>query len=104
MNIKALITMLVLGSSSVAMARPVTVSGSAQANWSYGTAPAPIVRDHRTPAPAPAFEGSYHRRHSRADEATGDNPDQTPTPKVPKDPKDPKDRDQGAASSRSVRQ
>jgi hypothetical protein len=32
MNIKALITMLVLGSSSVAMARPVTVSGHAGAS------------------------------------------------------------------------
>ncbi|HWO18271.1 MAG TPA: hypothetical protein VNO30_05830, partial [Kofleriaceae bacterium] len=49
MNIKALITtLLVLGTSSAAMARPVVVSGYAGA---------PIVRDHRTnraPAPAPA--------------------------------------------------
>jgi hypothetical protein len=40
MNIKALITTLaILGSSSVAMARPatVTVSGSAQASFSLGT-------------------------------------------------------------------
>jgi hypothetical protein len=49
MNIKALITMLVLGSSSVAMARPVTASGYAGA---------PTVRDHRAPAPAPAYEGT----------------------------------------------
>ena len=69
MNIKALITMLVLGSSSVAMARPVTVSGTAEASWTYGTtrAPAPIVRDHRThvraPAPAPAYQADYHRPH-----------------------------------------
>src|SRR5438128_458736 len=72
MNIKALITTLVLGSSSVAMARPVTISGSVEASWGYGTAPAPapapIVRDHRMPAPlpapAPAFETSYHQRPS----------------------------------------
>jgi len=49
MNIKALVTMLVLGSSSIAMAHPVTYS-------SYEGAP--IVRDHRTPAPAPAYDGS----------------------------------------------
>ena len=58
MNMKALITTLfVLGSSSVALARPVIVSGNAGAG-------APIVRDHRAPAPSPAFEpaygGSYH--------------------------------------------
>ena len=65
MNIKALITMLVLGSSSVAMARPVTVSATAEASWTYGTAPAPIVRDHRTqvPARAPAYQTDYHRPH-----------------------------------------
>lgn len=47
MKIKALITLLVLGSSSVAMARPVHVSGYEGA---------PVVRDHRVhriPAPAP---------------------------------------------------
>ena len=54
MNLKTLITTLILGSSSVAMAQPVTFSASAQAGWSYGnyTRPAvqpvaPIVRDHR---------------------------------------------------------
>ena len=50
MNIKALITTLaILGSSSVAMARPATVSVSAnaQASWSWGTT-GPVVRDHRT--------------------------------------------------------
>ena len=54
MKIKALITLLVLGStaSSVAMARPVLVSGYEGA---------PVVRDHRVhrisaPAPAPAPE------------------------------------------------
>lgn len=50
MNIKALVTMLVLGSSSVALARPVSGPGYAGA---------PIVRDHRAPAAAPAHEGSY---------------------------------------------
>jgi hypothetical protein len=43
MNIKALITMLVLGSSSVAMAHPVSYSG-------FEGAPI-AVRDHRMPAP-----------------------------------------------------
>ena len=49
MNLKALITSLcILGSSAAAMARPVTITASAHASWSYG-APAPIVRDHRAP-------------------------------------------------------
>lgn len=59
MNIKALVTTLILGTSSVAMAKPVTVvSASAHAELSYGstrpaprTLPAPIVRDHRTTQP-----------------------------------------------------
>ncbi|MBS1120190.1 MAG: hypothetical protein H6Q90_2418 [Deltaproteobacteria bacterium] len=51
MNIKALITSLVvLGSSSVAMARPVTYSASVDASWSLGYT-APVVRDHRTTRP-----------------------------------------------------
>jgi hypothetical protein len=56
MNIKALITtLLVLGSTSVALARPATTSGHAGA---------PVVRDHRAHTPsAPVFEpahrGSY---------------------------------------------
>src|SRR5687768_10962821 len=48
MNIKALITTFVLGSSSVAMAEPV-FSASANASWSWGT-PSPRVEyrgDHR---------------------------------------------------------
>jgi hypothetical protein len=46
MKIKALITTLVIaGSSSVAMARPVTVSASAEASWRFGTSQS--VRDHR---------------------------------------------------------
>lgn len=44
MNTKAIITSLVLGSSSVAMAAP-SVTVSAAARGSYGT---PIVRDHRS--------------------------------------------------------
>lgn len=50
MNIKALITTLaIIGSSSVAMARPATFSASAEASWSWRTGSrAPIVvRDHR---------------------------------------------------------
>ncbi|MGN6105243.1 MAG: hypothetical protein ACTHU0_09085 [Kofleriaceae bacterium] len=63
MNLKALITTLVLGSSSVAMARPA-VSVSAQANTVVQ------VRDHRTPdrfdqryqRPRPSHypQGGYH--------------------------------------------
>jgi hypothetical protein len=50
MNIKALVTMLVLGSSSVAMARPVTVQSYEEA---------PIVRDHRRlPPESAAAEGA----------------------------------------------
>ncbi len=50
MNIKMLITTLaILGSSSVAMARPITYSASAEASWSWGTRP--VIRDHRVPAP-----------------------------------------------------
>ncbi len=53
MNIKALITAFaILGSSSVAMARPATVSASvhASASWSVGQrTPTVTVRDHRRP-------------------------------------------------------
>src|SRR5688572_24499314 len=62
MKIKALVTMLVLGTSSVAMARPATVSGSAggtvtaSAEWSFSTTSdrgsdrgRVTVRDHRNP-------------------------------------------------------
>jgi len=52
MNIKALITTLaIVGSSSAAMARPATVSVSAnaQASLSWGTS-RPVIRDHRTPS------------------------------------------------------
>jgi hypothetical protein len=64
MKIKALITTLaIIGSSSVAMARPVTVSATANASWSFGTRPVAttVVRDHRvtpvvvTPAPRPVL-------------------------------------------------
>lgn len=59
MNIKALITtLLVLGSSSVALARPVTASGHAGA---------PIVRDHRAHGPsAPAFEPAFEPAYGGA--------------------------------------
>lgn len=48
-KIKALITTLVLGSSSVAMASP-SFSLSAGAEWSFGnrTSSGPVIRDHRT--------------------------------------------------------
>lgn len=46
-KIKALITVLVLGTSSVAMAAPA-LSFSAHAEWSAKTASAPMIRDHRT--------------------------------------------------------
>jgi hypothetical protein len=49
MNIKALVTMLVLGSSSVAMARPVTVPGYEDA---------PITREHRLPPESAPSEGA----------------------------------------------
>jgi len=49
MKIKALITTLaILGTSSVAMARPVTASVSAHASWSFGARPT-VVRDRRAP-------------------------------------------------------
>jgi len=47
MNIKALITTLILGSSSAAMAKPVTFSAGASMSLGYDTQPA--VRDHRAP-------------------------------------------------------
>ncbi len=48
MNIKTLITTLVLGSSSVAMAKPVTVSGHASVSVNFNTTSTrPVVRDHR---------------------------------------------------------
>jgi hypothetical protein len=56
MNLKALITSLVLGSSSLAMAQP-TATFSAGASVSFGypsPSPAVIVRDHRFPTVQPA--------------------------------------------------
>jgi hypothetical protein len=56
---KALVTALLLASSSVAMAKPVTYTASASvsidldARWGRPTVARPPVRDHRTPAPAP---------------------------------------------------
>lgn len=59
MNLKALITTFaLLGSTSVAMARPATfsVSARASASWNFGTGygQAPVVRDHRGPRPVVA--------------------------------------------------
>lgn len=52
MNIKALITTLaIVGSSSVAMARPATYTATAEAQWSFGYSTTPVVRDHRTTRP-----------------------------------------------------
>lgn len=58
MNLKTLVTMLVLGSSSVAMADTrLTASASAHASWGFSTprpvvrqpVPQPAIRDHRVP-------------------------------------------------------
>ncbi len=53
MNIKTLITTFaLLGSSSIAMARPAAFSASASASWSFNTGrhtSAPVIRDHRGP-------------------------------------------------------
>ena len=54
MNLKALITTLVLGTSSAAVASPtVTVGGSVEASIKFGTPSSRpvVVRDHRMPAP-----------------------------------------------------
>lgn len=50
MKIKALITALVLGSSSVAMAQPLTINASARVSWGVGSS-GPVVRDHRDARP-----------------------------------------------------
>ena len=51
MNIKALITSLaIVGSSSVAMARPATYSAQVNASASFNLGFGPTVRDHRTPS------------------------------------------------------
>jgi hypothetical protein len=63
MNIKALITTLVLGSSSVAMARPVApihdrpIPVEPDGGPGYMPAPRPIYQ----PAPRPYYPGAYHR-------------------------------------------
>ena len=86
MKINALITMLVLGSSSAAMASPsVSFSGHAQARWSVGTSRStnytrpvgrpvpppphvePIVRDHRRPAGTTSLS-TYDRYEGRYDD------------------------------------
>ena len=68
MKINALITMLVLGSSSAAMAKPVTVS--AHAEWTFGTRPAPVVvRDHRRPVRWNSGGGYYNNHYYQAPQA-----------------------------------
>ena len=66
MKIKALIPaalFAIVGSSSLAMARPITISGSAEASWSWGTNNPVVIRDHRpAPLPAPAPVIRYHQR------------------------------------------
>ena len=53
-NLKALITTLVLGSSTMASADSFSVSASAKVSLGFNTSSAPvIIRDHRAPAPAP---------------------------------------------------
>ena len=59
MNIQALITMLVLGSSSVAMARPAAVPGTAGTTVTSVSSGTTIIRDHRAPMPAPAYDASF---------------------------------------------
>lgn len=55
MKINALITTLaIVGSSSAAMARPVTFSASAEASWGFGYHDRPVIRDHRYREPVPA--------------------------------------------------
>jgi hypothetical protein len=58
MNLKALITTLILGSSSLAMAQPVTFSAGAKVTVGFnsGYESRPVVVDHRRlpPVPAPA--------------------------------------------------
>jgi hypothetical protein len=65
MNIKALITTFALiGSASVAMARPATFTVNAEASWSFGTRTSSndrvVIRDHRgrvnQPAPQPIYD------------------------------------------------
>jgi hypothetical protein len=59
MNIKALITTLVLGSSSIALADP-SWSGGVSVNASVATSGV-VVRDHREPAPLPPPPAPVYR-------------------------------------------
>ena len=71
MNLKALITTLVLGSSSVAMAHPVPApivrehrAPIADDYWTVPANPAPVYQPmHRPmpPQPAPVYEPAFHR-------------------------------------------
>jgi hypothetical protein len=60
----ALVTMLILGSSSVALARPATVSVRAEASWSTSFGGADI-RDHRTKRPRPAPVSNPYQQRNR---------------------------------------
>ena len=70
MNLKALITTLVLGTSSAAIASPApSVKVSAEASFRFGTRPqGPVVRDHRVyraptdRAPAPGWTRPGHQQ------------------------------------------
>ncbi len=65
MKLTALITTLILGSSSVALARPAaTVSVHAEASWSTRFGGGVEIRDHRTkPAPAPVVTTYQRNRY-----------------------------------------
>jgi hypothetical protein len=66
MNIKALITTLaIIGSSSAAMARPVTITAKAEASWSFGTRTPIVVRDHREPVRAPVYQAPVRYEEPR---------------------------------------
>src|SRR4051812_17046626 len=80
MNIKALITTLaVLGSSSVAMARPLSFSASARGQVSWGTSSGPVIRDHRDlpqrfPQPQPRPMHVYQNEWSNSYETYAQEP------------------------------
>jgi len=65
MNLKALVTTLVLGSSTMASAGTLTLSGKVSVSLSTSSkAPAPIVRDHRAPTPAYQAPAPIVRDHA----------------------------------------
>lgn len=63
MKIALLVASLLLGSSSMAEARPlISGSASARVSWSFGQEGRPRVRDHRhvPPAPPARYQGRVH--------------------------------------------